>query len=76
MALSSFNSLTLASIFVFAKSVRATPWTILILEPSDRVGNEQINPFSILQESLGLWTRRIPTRRALPISPKKVLAPG
>ena len=47
IARSSFSSLTLASILALAKSLRGTPWTISIFVPSDRVGNEQIRPFSI-----------------------------
>jgi hypothetical protein len=46
IARSSFNSFTLASILALAKSLRERFWTMLTLEPSDRVGNEQIKPFS------------------------------
>ena len=47
MSLSSFSSLTVASIFALEKSLMGTPCTIVTWEPSDRVGNEQIRPFSM-----------------------------
>jgi hypothetical protein len=47
IARSSFNSLTVASTFALANSLRGTSCTTLILAPSDRVGNEQIRPFSM-----------------------------
>ena len=47
MARSSFNSLTVASIFARLNSFTGTPWTICNPSPSLRTGNEQIKPFSM-----------------------------
>ncbi len=47
MAFSSFNSFTVASIFVRLNSLIATPCTISKVCPLLRIGKEQIMPFSM-----------------------------